>query len=53
MSLFALTPKPALREGLARLHADLASGTWDRQHQDLLDLPELDLGYRLLIAELR
>ena len=52
MSLFALTPKPALREGLSRLRADLASGEWNRQHQDLLHSQQLDLGYRLLIAEL-
>jgi hypothetical protein len=52
MSLFAMTPKPALREGLSRLRADLASGEWNRRHQDLLDSQQLDLGYRLLIAEL-
>jgi SAM-dependent methyltransferase len=52
MSLFTLTPKPAVREGLSRLRADLISGEWDRQHQDLLDSKQLDLGYRLVIAEL-
>ncbi len=52
MSMLALTSKPALREGLSRLRADLASGEWERQHQDLLDSQQLDLGYRLLIAEL-
>jgi SAM-dependent methyltransferase len=52
MSLISMTPKPALREGLSRLRADLASGEWDRRHQDLLDSPQLDLGYRLLSAEL-
>ena len=52
MSLFALTPKAALRDGLSRLRADLASGEWDRQHRHLLNSQELDLGYRLLIAEL-
>jgi SAM-dependent methyltransferase len=51
MSLLAMTPEPKLREGLSRLRADLASGAWDRQHQDLLNKQELDLGYRLLIAE--
>lgn len=51
MSLFALTPEPLLREGLSRLRADLSSGAWDRNHQDLLAMEELDLGYRLLIAE--
>ena len=35
--------------GLARLHRDLADGTWRRRHADLLDLEELDLGYRLVI----
>jgi SAM-dependent methyltransferase len=51
MSLFALTPEPILREGLSRLRADLSSGAWDRNHQHLLAMEELDLGYRLLIAE--
>jgi hypothetical protein len=51
MSLFALTPEPQLREGLSRLRADLASGAWERQHQDHRDRQELDLGYRLLISD--
>ncbi|HEX2203147.1 MAG TPA: class I SAM-dependent methyltransferase [Longimicrobium sp.] len=36
--------------GLARLRADLADGSWARRHARLLHLPELDLGYRLVIA---
>jgi hypothetical protein len=52
MSIFSLTPKPALQEGLSRLRADLASGEWDRNHEGLRDSQQLDLGYRLLIAEL-
>jgi len=36
--------------GLARLAADLDSGEWRRRHADLLELDELDLGYRLVIA---
>ena len=39
----------ASRTGVARLAADLESGAWERRHADLLDLEELDLGYRLLI----
>jgi len=39
--------------GLARLRADLADGTWLRRHADLLDRPEIDLGYRLVIARPR
>jgi SAM-dependent methyltransferase len=41
-----------LAEGLARLRADLQSGEWARRHADLLELEELDLGYRLLVASL-
>jgi SAM-dependent methyltransferase len=35
---------------LARLHADLDSGAWSRANDALLSLPELDLGYRLVVA---
>jgi SAM-dependent methyltransferase len=51
MSLFSLTPKDQVEEGLTRLRLDLSTGEWQRRHADLLDKPELDLGYRLLIAE--
>jgi SAM-dependent methyltransferase len=36
--------------GLARLAADLESGAWDRRYGDLLELEELDAGYRLVVA---
>jgi SAM-dependent methyltransferase len=36
--------------GLERLRRDLADGTWERRHRELLAQAELDLGYRLLIA---
>jgi SAM-dependent methyltransferase len=39
-----------LADGLARLRADLDSGEWARRHADLLELEELDVGYRLLIG---
>ncbi|HMI71009.1 MAG TPA: class I SAM-dependent methyltransferase [Solirubrobacteraceae bacterium] len=42
--------EPELADGLARLRADLESGAWARRHADLLELEELDLGYRLLIG---
>jgi SAM-dependent methyltransferase len=35
---------------LARLRADLADGSWERRHGHLLELPELDIGYRLIVA---
>jgi SAM-dependent methyltransferase len=41
-----------LDEGLTRLHADLGDGTWERRYGHLLHQPELDLGYRLVIAHL-
>lgn len=36
--------------GMARLSADLASGEWRRKYGHLLELDELDLGYRVIIA---
>jgi SAM-dependent methyltransferase len=39
--------------GLARLRADLDDGSWQRRHGDLLELAELDLGYRLVVAQRR
>jgi hypothetical protein len=41
-----------LADGLARLKRDLESGEWARRHADLLELEELDVGYRLLTASL-
>jgi SAM-dependent methyltransferase len=52
MSLFALTPKSQLHDGLARLGSDLASGAWQRRHAEILQETEQDLGYRLLISEI-
>ena len=37
-------------EGLGRLAADIQSGAWEDRHRSLLDLDELDLGYRLIVA---
>ena len=36
--------------GLERLEADLRSGRWESRHGALRTLPELDVGYRLLVA---
>ena len=35
---------------VAALRADLESGAWHERNRDLLDLDELDLGYRLLVS---
>lgn len=51
MSLFAMTPKSQLQDGLFRLRSDLTTGAWQLRHADLLRSTHLDLGYRLLIAD--
>lgn len=40
-----------LDAGLARLAVDLESGAWTRKHGELLEQAELDIGYRLVVAE--
>ena len=48
-SLALLSPADAER-GAARLREDLESGAWDARFGHLRELPELDLGYRLVVA---
>ena len=50
ISAFALMDQACLEEGVARLASDLESGAWHRRHADLLELEELDGGYRLIVA---
>ena len=38
---------------LKRLERDLASGAWDRRNAHLLACSELDVGYRLVVAQRR
>ena len=52
MSGFAQLPPAALEAGLARLAADLASGRWDARFGHLRGQDSIDLGYRLIVAEL-
>jgi SAM-dependent methyltransferase len=40
-----------LTHGLARLRSDLDDGAWMRRHGHLLTRTEVDLGYRLVVAE--
>ena len=49
MSNLALLGDAAL-PGLARLADDLESGAWEARHADLLELDELDLGYRIVVS---
>ncbi len=52
ISMLALMAESLLREGLSRLDTDLAAGAWTVRHADLLDQPQLDLGYRLVVSDL-
>lgn len=51
ISVFAQAGAEDTERALALLSADLASGAWRERHADLIELDELDLGYRLVIAE--
>ncbi|MEW2398484.1 methyltransferase domain-containing protein [Streptomyces sp. NPDC046862] len=52
ISMLAQTGEEVLRPGLTRLSSDLSSGLWHERHADLLDCETLDVGYRLLVADL-
>jgi SAM-dependent methyltransferase len=51
ISVFAKLDPEEVRVGIARLDEDLRSGAWHERHRDLLSLDELDLGYRVVVAE--
>jgi SAM-dependent methyltransferase len=51
ISTFAAMPRDECDEGLRRLAADIQSGVWKDRHLNLFDVDELDLGYRLIVAE--
>lgn len=50
MSPFSRVPNVEAR--IAQLRSDLASGAWERKHGKLLARDSLDIGYRLVTAEL-
>jgi SAM-dependent methyltransferase len=52
ISVFGLLEPHEVDEMVDKLAADLASGEWQRRNAALLELDELDLGYRLVVAEL-
>jgi hypothetical protein len=53
ISGIARLPQPIVDNAMARLAADLESGEWRRAHADLLDLDEIDAGYRLVVSDPR
>jgi SAM-dependent methyltransferase len=52
ISTFHLPGAMRLLDGLDELAEDLKTGRWEERNRDILDLEELDLGYRLLVTEL-
>ena len=50
-SVFRLLPEDEVATAVQRLRADLESGAWERRNADLLDREELDLGFRVVVAE--
>jgi len=51
ISGIALIDQTIVERAMGALADDLASGAWHRRHADLLDLDELDAGYRLVVAD--
>jgi SAM-dependent methyltransferase len=52
ISSFAALPENVVSRAVETLDADIRSGEWHARHSDLLRLPELDLGYYVVVAEL-
>jgi SAM-dependent methyltransferase len=51
ISVFALLPDDEVEAAVGRLRADLESGAWERRNADVLERDELDLGFRVIVAE--
>jgi hypothetical protein len=52
MSTFALLDGRVVADGVARLARDLTDGSWRSRYASLLPMAELDVGYRLVVAEI-
>lgn len=51
ISVFSLVPAGAVERAVAALRRDLESGRWEERHRELLELDEIDLGYRIVVAD--
>jgi hypothetical protein len=47
---FARMPAPVIERVVTAVQRDLSDGSWDRQHGELRNLEEYDVGLRLIIA---
>ena len=50
--MLAQTGEDALAPGLAALTEDLTTGRWHDRYADLLAFDSIDVGYRLLVADI-
>jgi SAM-dependent methyltransferase len=50
ISCLSLLDQELVATRMAQLADDLDSGSWDARHPGLRELPELDVGYRLLVS---
>lgn len=53
ISGIARLPAPVVEQAMARLATDLETGAWHRAHRDLLEVDEIDAGYRLVVSDPR
>jgi SAM-dependent methyltransferase len=51
ISVFRLMDPEEVADAIERLAADLDSGEWERRNGALLELDELDLGYRIVVTD--
>ena len=51
ISVFSLLPAEEVAAAVEALGADLESGAWERRNADVLERDELDLGFRVVVAE--
>jgi len=51
ISTLAQLPVDVVTNAMERLSCDLESGEWSKRYSALLDLEEMDFGYRLIIAK--
>jgi hypothetical protein len=51
ISVFARLEPTEVEAAMARLRADLDSGAWSTRNPELAGLDELDLGFRLVVAD--
>jgi SAM-dependent methyltransferase len=51
ISSFARQPESVVSRAISKLEHNIASGEWNKRYSELLERQEMDLGYRLLVAD--